>query len=163
MNVLITNVGKMLKNRSIYPDENITTTILNTEMIGGLIHMATFTKCDNTIVELYYSSKFTVKQFSVISSKLHMIILVDGATHYKLKRQLIEFPNVEIHFSSTFRFNITDIIPHHAIYTGAKPKDWIKLPKLLQSDPVCKHYKYNKNDIITVSDTSGFVHLRIVH
>ena len=56
-------------------------------------------------------------------------------------------------------FDLIQIVPHHSLVVGPKPKEWHKFPIILTSDVVARYYAFRRGDVIRVvedDDTISF-------
>lgn len=143
---LVDNITKMFTYRSVM--RNIPEPI-KLECGDNFLAMYNFDDKKIIVTHIY---KFTTKHYSSLSSEYYYIILTNKALHYELRKQLQNCNNIEIFPTNYFMFNIQEMVPKHSLFSEERPKEWAKLPKLLQTDPMVLYGKFKKGELLIVAD-----------
>jgi DNA-directed RNA polymerases I, II, and III subunit RPABC1 len=131
-------------------------------------------------VFLTNTSKFNVeniKEYIHMMRKMELnhsiIVYKDNVTPVakKIIDDTKEF-KIELFHVDDMQYNITKhyLVPKHEIHCKKGTPKWDEFkkkysdnfPVILRSDPISRFYDYDKNDIIKITDSDGFVSFRIV-
>lgn len=174
LEIIMINLMKMIKARGLIEkaDKDTTKMLLNSVKNNnyGMIKLDREDRFGNTEyeVEVINDNIINLSKGSVISNsirtKKHKIIIVDDITPRQRQILFENYMNIEVFKKMELMINLIDhvYIPTHILLTEEEKETFFKeynvtkneMHKMLTTDPVCRYYNGQRNDIFKIIRTS---------